>query len=128
MSYHQIVINGEAWDLIPLGHCACGCGLADKPFQAVTAVAAIIPETPKTIRTEDGAATLRHDWDFEIVDPNLVERRFLVIDPQAIRREVSRLHVWPGVWPGRRVSNNQNKGGREPTLSGLLPFKAVVNR
>ncbi len=62
---------------------------AGKPFQAVTVVAPIVPATPKTIRTEEGAASLRHDWDFELLDINLVEDRFIIktVDGKKVRDE-----------------------------------------
>src|SRR5208337_3064869 len=61
---------------------------AGQPFQAVTVLAPIIPETPKVIRTQEGAASLRKDWDFEVMEIDKVERRFLVVDGTAIRREI----------------------------------------
>ena len=59
-----------------------------EPFQAVTVVTPVLPEVPRVTRTEEGSASQRHDWDFEIEDYLKLPREFLVPDEKAIRRAV----------------------------------------
>jgi hypothetical protein len=69
---------------------------ANAPVQV--AVAPVIPEIPKAVRTESGSAHQRMTWTFEIEDGTKVPRAYLAIDEQKIRQAVKAgIRQIPGV-------------------------------
>lgn len=69
---------------------------ASAPIQV--AVAPVIPEVPKAVRTETGSAHQRMTWEFEIVDAGNIPREYLMIDEKAIRQAVKAgIRQIPGV-------------------------------
>jgi hypothetical protein len=48
----------------------------------------VIPEKSKSTRTEDGSASQRKEWTFEIEDEAKVPREYLVLDTQKVRTAV----------------------------------------
>lgn len=48
----------------------------------------VIPERATTVRTAKGSAIQRTQWTFEVVDPLLVPREYLMVDEKAIRAAV----------------------------------------
>jgi hypothetical protein len=69
---------------------------AEAPIQV--AVAPVIPEIPKAVRTESGSAHQRMTWTFEIEDGTKVPRAYLAIDEQKIRQAVKAgIRQIPGV-------------------------------
>ena len=59
---------------------------AEAPIQV--AVAPVIPEIPKAVRTETGSAHQRMTWEFEVVDKSMVPPEYLMVDEKAIRQAV----------------------------------------
>lgn len=60
------------------------------------------PSVPKGYRSEEGTATVRERWVFEVVDAALVPRSFLTVDEKAIRnavacgvREIPGVNIYP---------------------------------
>ena len=69
---------------------------ANAPVQV--AVAPVIPEIPKAVRTESGSAHQRMTWEFEIEDATKVPRAYLAIDEKLIRQAVKAgIRQIPGV-------------------------------
>lgn len=69
---------------------------ANAPVQV--AVAPVIPEIPKTVRTESGSAHQRMTWEFEIEDKSMVPPEYLMVDEKAIRQAVKAgIRQIPGV-------------------------------
>jgi hypothetical protein len=65
---------------------------------APVVVAPVLPEAPAAIRTEEGSASQRKEWTFEVVDPQEVPREYLLVDERAIRDAVRRgIRQIPGV-------------------------------
>ena len=63
-----------------------------KPVEVPATVAAVVPvvaEASRGVKTDYGTSQLRKVWKFEITDPALVPRQFLMVDEQAIRRAVA---------------------------------------
>lgn len=58
--------------------------------KAPVVVAPVLPEAPAAIRTEEGSASQRKEWTFEVVDPQAVPRDYLLVDERAIRDAVRR--------------------------------------
>lgn len=56
--------------------------------ETVQVAAPVIPEAPKVVRTEAGAAHQRKEWVFRVTDPAAIPRDYLVVDERAIREAV----------------------------------------
>lgn len=59
---------------------------AAAPIQV--AVAPVIPEIPKAVRTETGSAHQRMAWEFKVIDKSMVPPEYLMVDEKAIRQAV----------------------------------------
>ena len=64
-------------------------------------VAPVVPESPKTVRTEQGSMTFKDVWKFEITAAQEVPREFLVVDERLIRqavasgiRQIAGVRIW----------------------------------
>lgn len=51
--------------------------------------APVVPEVPKTVRTEKGSMTFKEVWKFEITAAKEVPRDFLIVDERAIRQAIA---------------------------------------
>lgn len=61
-------------------------------------VAPVIPEAPKTVRTEKGSMTFKEVWKFEVVNAVEVPREYLVVSDSLIREAVKNgIRQIPGV-------------------------------
>jgi hypothetical protein len=52
-------------------------------------VAPVVPEAPKTVRTEQGSMTFKEVWKFEVTTPLEVPRDYLIVDERLIRQAVA---------------------------------------
>lgn len=69
---------------------------ANAPIQI--AVAPVIPEIPKAVRTESGSAHQRMTWVFEVTHETDIPRRYMSVDEQKIRQAVKAgIRQIPGV-------------------------------
>jgi hypothetical protein len=61
-------------------------------------VAPVVPEAPKTVRTEQGSMTFKEVWKFEVTGTLEVPREYLIVDERLIRQAVaSGVRNIPGV-------------------------------
>lgn len=70
-------------------------------------IAPVVPEAPKTVRTEKGSMTFKVVWKFEVVDTGSIPREFLAVDERSIRQAVAAgMRNIPGVriWSEKEAS------------------------
>lgn len=70
-------------------------------------VAPVVPEAPKTVRTEQGSMTFKEVWKFEVTAAPDVPRAYLAVDEKLIRQAVaSGIRHIPGVriWSEKEAS------------------------
>ena len=62
----------------------------EKGIEPIEESSQIVEAPEKTVTTEAGKVTMRERWDFTVEDFQMVPRRFLVINPVEVRKEIAK--------------------------------------